>query len=227
MLIKINPQNPDKKIIQQAAVIIKKGGLVIFPTETIYGLAADGFNRQAVKKIFAVKKRPLVKPLPLLISVKKDLKRLAKNIPLVAEILLKKFWPGPLTLVLKKKKIVPGEISAGGSTVAVRMPSDKIALALIKASETVLIGTSANVSGQAGAKTVEKISDELKEKVNLILDAGPCKIGLASTIVDLAGKNSKILREGSIKKKEIIEVVSCTNSKCKNQNIKWQCKMKK
>lgn len=225
MLIKISPQNPDKKIIQQAAGIIKKGGIIIFPTETVYGLGADAFNSEAVKKIFSIKKRSLKKPLPVLIADIKDLKRLVKNISLSAEILLKKFWPGPLTLVLKKKKSAPDEITAGGSTIAVRMPSNKIALALIKASRTVLVGTSANISGQASAKTVKEISEELRMKVDLILDAGACKIGLVSTIVDLSGRNLRILREGSIKKKEIVEAVLCANLKCKERNAKQQFKL--
>ncbi|MBU1160396.1 threonylcarbamoyl-AMP synthase, partial [Patescibacteria group bacterium] len=147
-IIKINPNKPEISKIKTAAKILKQGGLVAFPTDTVYGLGADAFNVHAVKKIFQVKKRLTNKPLIILIANKKTVYKLAKNVSINAKKLINKFWPGPLTIVFKKSQIVPEIITGNLDTVGIRMPDNKIALNLIKEAKTPIVATSANISGK-------------------------------------------------------------------------------
>ena len=197
-ILKINPKKPEKEIIKRAAKIIKRGNLVAFPTETVYGLGANALNKKAVRKIFEIKKRPLDNPIIVHVADFKDLKKLAKKIPKEVEILAKKFWPGPLTFVLFKKKIVPDEVTAGTNTVAIRMPKNKIALELIKASKVPISAPSANLAGRPSPTTARHVFDDFGEKVDLILDGGKTKIGVESTVLDLTTKPPQILRPGGI-----------------------------
>ncbi len=207
-----------KNIIQKAAEIIKKGGLVAFPTETVYGLGANALDKKAVRKIFEVKGRPLDNPVIVHIADIGDLKKLAKTIPKEAEILVdphfkkfglgsKKFWPGPLTLVLFKKKVVPIEVTAGGNTVAIRMPKNKIALRLIKAAGVPIAAPSANLAGRPSPTTAKHVFEDLGNKIDLILDGGRTKIGLESTVLDLTVKPPQILRPGGISFEELKKVI--------------------
>jgi L-threonylcarbamoyladenylate synthase len=202
-LIKIHSQKPEKEILQKAAKIIREGGLVAFPTETVYGLGANALDKKAVRKIFEVKRRPLDNPVIVHIAKIEDLDLLSKSIPKEARILAEKFWPGPLTLVLFKKKIVPDEITAGGETVAIRMPKNKIALELIKTSGVPIAAPSANLAGKPSPTTAQHVFEDLGEKVDLILDGGKTKIGLESTVVDLTVKPPQILRPGGISFEEL------------------------
>jgi len=197
-ILKINPQRPEKNLIKKSAEIIKKGGLVAFPTETVYGLGANALDKNAVKKIFQVKKRPLDNPIIVHIADFKDLTKLAKKIPKEAQILAKKFWPGPLTLILFKKKIVPDEVTAKTKTVAIRMPDNKVALALIKASRVPIAAPSANLAGRPSPTTARAVFEDLGDKIDLILDGGKTKIGIESTVVDLTTKPPLLLRPGGI-----------------------------
>ena len=197
-VIKINSRKPENYIIQKAAKIIKKRGLVAFPTETVYGLGANALNKKAVRKIFKAKARPLDNPIIVHIADLKDLSKLARNIPKEVEILSKKFWPGPLTLILFKKKIVPDEVTAGTETVAIRMPKNKIALALIRGSKVPIAAPSANLAGRPSPTTANHVFDDLGDKVDLILDGGRTKVGVESTVVDLTVKPPQILRPGGI-----------------------------
>lgn len=186
--------------IKQGARILRLGGLVVFPTETVYGLGADAFNEQAVAKIFRAKRRPADNPLIVHIARLQDIKKIARDIPPQALLLAKRFWPGPLTLILPKKAGLPKMVTGQTDTVAVRMPDHPIALALIKAAGRPIAAPSANLSGRPSATDIAHAVSDFGDKVNLHLDAGPAKIGLESTVLDLTSNPPEILRPGSITK---------------------------
>ncbi len=206
-IIKINPKKPENYIIQKAAKIIKRGGLVAFPTETVYGLGANALDKKAVRKIFAVKERPLDNPIIVHIADYESIFKIAKKIPKTVEILAKRFWPGPLTLVLFKKKVVPAEVTAGANTVAIRRPQNKIALELIKAANVPIAAPSANLAGRPSSTEAKHVLEDLSKKVNLILNGGETEIGIESTVVDLTVKPAQILRPGGISFEELKAVL--------------------
>lgn len=207
MIFRVDFRNPQKKIIQKAAETIRKGGLVVFPTETVYGLGANALSSKAVRSIFKAKGRPSDNPLIVHIADKKSLSLLAKNIPQEAYLLAREFWPGPLTLVLEKNKIIPKEVTAGHKTVAVRLPANKTALALIRASGVPIAAPSANLAGRPSPTSARHAAEDLGEKADLILDAGQTKIGLESTVLDLTQKPFLILRPGEITKEQIEKII--------------------
>ncbi len=206
-IFKINLKDPNKLAIKQAASIIKKGGVVAFPTETVYGLGADALNPQAVKKIFKIKRRPMDNPLIIHIAQKRDLKKLTNNIPAKAKILIKKFWPGPLTLVFKKSLIVPKEVVAGGDTVAIRMPNNLIALALIRAAQTPIAAPSANLAGKISPTTAGHVFEDFDKKIGFIIDGGKTTVGVESTVLDLTADPPIILRPGGITKEMLEKII--------------------
>ena len=185
--------------------IIKEGGLVVFPTETVYGLGANGLNSEAVLKIFAAKGRPADNPLILHIAKKSELKPLWSHVPDNARILADTFWPGPLTMIFNRSSIVPDEVTAGLDTVAVRMPLNKTARALINAAGVPIAAPSANLSGKPSPTTAEHVRQDMDGRVDLIIDGGLCKYGLESTVVSLIGRPT-ILRPGAVTK-EMLEAV--------------------
>lgn len=195
-ILNINPINIDLTEIKKAAGIIKAGGLVAFPTETVYGLGADALNPDAVGKIFMVKNRPFSDPLIVHIADKQDLLKLSVEVYKITLDLADAFWPGPLTLVLKKSAIVHSLVTAGLETVAVRMPNNAVALSLIKAAETPIAAPSANLFGRPSPTTAQHVLDDLNGRVDLILDAGKTAVGIESTIVDLTQTPFCILRPG-------------------------------
>jgi L-threonylcarbamoyladenylate synthase len=198
-ILKINHQNPESDKIKEAVRIIKKGGLVVFPTETVYGLGCNALNKKAVARIFEVKKRDLGKPLLILIGQKGELKKYVKTITPLAKKLIKKYWPGPVTLVFQKSKIIPPAVVAGKDKVAIRLSSNKITQALIRESGLPLIGTSANLSGQNNINSPEEVIKQFRNKVDLIIDGGRTRQGKASTVVDVTGEKPVILRQGIVK----------------------------
>ncbi|RLE80668.1 MAG: threonylcarbamoyl-AMP synthase [Thermoprotei archaeon] len=202
LLVKVDPLNPDTRLIAKVAKIVKQGGLVIYPTDTVYGLGADPFNVDAVRKVYEVKQRPREKPLPVLISEIKHLENLAYVTP-EARTLARIFWPGALTIILKKKKNVPEIITCGRDIIAVRVPGHKVALALIECCGGALIGTSANLSGAPPPRTLEDALSQIGEKVDAAIDAGPCPAGLPSTILDLTKDPPLIVRKGPVKIEEL------------------------
>lgn len=206
-IIKVNPKKPAKRCIQKAAEIIKKGGLVAFPTETVYGLAGNVFDKKAIKKIFKVKKRPLDNPIIVHIAELSEIFKLAKKIPPKTKILAKKFWPGPLTLVLFKKKEVPKEVTAQSDSVAIRMPKNKIALELIRKANCPLAAPSANLAGRPSPTSAEDVFEDLGDKIDLILDGGKTEIGLESTVLDLTVQPAQILRPGGISFEDLKKVI--------------------
>lgn len=188
-----------------AGSIIRAGGLVAFPTETVYGLGANGLDAAAVARIFEAKGRPSDNPLILHVAKKSDVKDLWTRIPEEARLLMDAFWPGPLTLVFNRSSKVPDEVAAGLPTVAVRMPAHKTALALIRASGMPIAAPSANLSGRPSPTTAAHVQADLDGKVDVILDGGPCRVGLESTVLSLVGTPT-ILRPGGITR-EMLEAV--------------------
>ena len=203
----VNLEEPEREVIKKAAEIIKQGGLVAFPTETVYGLGADGLKEEAANKIYQAKGRPSDNPLILHIASCEAMNQLAREIPMKAWLLANHFWPGPLTMVLKKKEGVPDQTTGGLKTVAIRMPSHPVALSLIKESGCVIAAPSANTSGKPSPTLAEHVYHDLNGKVDMVLDAGPVGIGIESTIVDLTEDIPVILRPGYITKAMLEEVV--------------------
>lgn len=189
--------------ILNAAEIIKSGGLVAFPTETVYGLGADGLNPIAVAKIFEVKNRPVFNPLIIHISNKDWLNKFCVYNDERIDLLIKKFWPGPLTLVLPKTDLVPDIVTAGNPTVAVRMPDHKVALNLIEKSGTPIAAPSANRFGHLSPTDAHHVKKSLQNKIDMILDGGKSKVGVESTIVQFENGNFYLLRPGGLSKEEL------------------------
>lgn len=196
VVLKVDTTNPDAEKIQVAAKTIQSGGLVAFPTETVYGLGVDALNNNAVLALFKTKNRPLDNPPILHISDVSQVYKLAKEVPKTAEVLMKHFWPGPLTLILKRSEAIPKETTAGLSTVAVRMPNNTVALALIKQSNTPIAAPSANLSGKPSPTTAQHVYDDLNGKIDVILDGGQTSIGVESTVLDLSVNPPVLLRPG-------------------------------
>lgn len=206
-LWKVDPNNIDQEIIAQAAELIKRGEVVAFPTETVYGLGADGLNPDAVRAIFTAKGRPADNPLILHICRIADLSRIAAEIPDQARQLMERFWPGPLTVVLPRTELVPDVVTAGLDTVAIRMPSHPVAQALIAASGVPLAAPSANLSGKPSPTRAEHVWEDLQGRIAGLIDAGPVEIGLESTVLDLSGEVPYLLRPGGISREQLEAVL--------------------
>lgn len=204
---KICEMKLDMEVIKQAGEILKKGGLVAFPTETVYGLGADALQAQASVKIYAAKGRPSDNPLIVHICNFEDIRSIVTKIPQSARLLADAFWPGPLTMILPKSKKVPYETTGGMETVAVRMPSNKIALALIREAGGYVAAPSANTSGRPSPTLASHVYEDLKDKIPLILDGGAVGIGIESTIIDMTEEVPVILRPGYITLEMISEVI--------------------
>lgn len=203
-LIEFNSNRENINLIKET---IQSGELIAFPTETVYGLGADGLNEEAVKKIFQVKGRPQDNPLILHIENMEMLKELVEGDLSKAKDLIDKFWPGPLTLVLKKSKIVPEIITAGLDTVAIRMPNNEIALEIIKISNRPIAAPSANISGRPSPTDAKTCMEDLEGKIPLIIDGGNTLVGLESTVLDITGEIPTILRPGAITLEDIQEIL--------------------
>lgn len=197
---KVNAEKPElnKDVIAKAAEIIKNGGLVAFPTETVYGLGGNGLDGEASKKIYAAKGRPSDNPLILHISDISELDVLVNNISPKAKLLMDAFWPGPLTLIFDKTDIVPPETTGGLNTVAVRYPENKVAKAFIAACGVPVAAPSANTSGKPSPTRASHVAYDLNGKIDMIIDGGSCEFGLESTIVDTTGDVPCLLRPGAI-----------------------------
>ncbi len=196
LILKVNPRKPGIKKVQVAAGIIRKGGLVAFPTETVYGLGADALNSKAVLALFEAKKRPLDNPPIVHVENISDVYGLAKQVPPKAERLMKRFWPGPLTLVFKRSEKVPDVTVAGLETIAIRMPQHAVALALIKESNCPIAAPSANLAGKPSPTSAKHVFDDLNGRIDAILDGGPTRIGVESTVLDLSVDPPQVLRPG-------------------------------
>ncbi|MCL2643002.1 MAG: L-threonylcarbamoyladenylate synthase [Candidatus Bathyarchaeota archaeon] len=197
-ILQVNPTNPEFKKIQTAAKIIQKGGLVAFPTETVYGLGANALNPNAVSTLFKTKNRPLDNPPIIHIANTNQAYQLTEEIPQNAETLMNQFWPGPLTLIFKRSKTttLPKETTTNLNTIALRIPNNNIALALIKQSNTPIAAPSANLSGNPSPTTAQHVYDDLADKIDAIIDGGPTNIGVESTVLDLSVNPPQLLRPG-------------------------------
>lgn len=207
VLFKVDPTNPDLKKIKIASKIIRQGGLVAFPTETVYGLGADALNHRAVKSLFKAKNRPLDNPPIIHVENYHQIKSITKKIPDRAKLLMKKFWPGPLTLIFQRSEKMPADSTAGLDTVAVRMPKHNVALKLIEMSECPIAAPSANLSGKPSPTSAEHVYQDLEGKIDLILDGGPTCIGLESTVVNFTSIIPEVLRPGGISIEELRKVI--------------------
>jgi len=193
-ILKINPYEPEEEAIAIASEILRSGGLVAFPTETVYGLGANLLNRKAIERIYRVKKRPKDKPLTIHIAKIDTLNEMVSNIPRIAQKLISKFWPGPLTVILNSKD---------NRKLAFRMPSSKVALSLIKKSDVPVVTPSANMSGKRPPRDTKEVLEDLGNNIDMILDGGPTEIGIESTVVDTTVFPFKVLREGAITKTQL------------------------
>lgn len=197
-LIKVDPKRPDPQVIERAGGIIKGGGLVAFPTETVYGLGGDGLRADSSAKIYQAKGRPSDNPLIIHIAKTSDLYRVAAHVPDEALALARSFWPGPLTMIFPKTGEVPYETTGGLDSVAVRMPDHPVALALIRAAGGYVAAPSANRSGRPSPTMAAHVAEDLEGKIDMIIDGGMVGIGLESTIVDLTERTPVILRPGAV-----------------------------
>lgn len=188
----------NEELFQKASDILKSGGLVAFPTETVYGLGGDALNPKASEKIYSAKGRPSDNPLIVHIADTASVWKLAAEVSTQAQMLMEAFWPGPLTIIFKKKDIVPHETTGGLETVAIRMPSHPVAMKLIKDSGVYIAAPSANLSGRPSPTTAAHVEEDLSGRIDMILDGGPVGIGIESTIVDVTGERPTILRPGYI-----------------------------
>ena len=203
-LIKVNSLKDTA--LSRAANIIKQGGLVAFPTETVYGLGGDGFNPEAAKKIYAAKGRPSDNPLILHINSQKMLAKIVTNVNTMAKKIMTAFCPGPVTIILPKTENVPSAVSGGLDTIAVRMPDNDIARELIRLADTPIAAPSANISGRPSPTTAKAVYHDLHSRIEMILDGGACEFGVESTIVDCTEEVPVILRPGAITKEMLEEL---------------------
>ena len=193
--------------IELCAGILRDGGLVAFPTETVYGLGADALDEKAVAGIFAVKGRPQDNPLIIHVASIDDVAPLVANVPDAFQILANKYWPGPLTLIMRKSYKVPDSVTAGLDTVAIRMPEHPAALALIRACGTPVAAPSANPSGKPSPTKAQHVLNDIGGRIPYILDGGDCRVGLESTVLDISGETPKILRPGGLTHDELKSVL--------------------
>ena len=209
--INIDINSIDFGLIKKAGEIIKSGGLVAFPTETVYGLGGDALNAKSSEKIYSAKGRPSDNPLIVHIADVDDLYKIAEDVPKEALQLADEYWPGPLTMIFKKKKCVPLETTGGLNTVAVRLPSHPVAREFIRASGGFVAAPSANLSGRPSPTTAEHVLEDMNGRIEMIIDSGACDIGLESTIIDFTGDIPMMLRPGFVSEqmlKEVLEKVS-------------------
>ncbi|MCX8177555.1 MAG: L-threonylcarbamoyladenylate synthase [Candidatus Bathyarchaeota archaeon] len=198
LVFKVNPDSPEDDLISQAASIIRRGGLVAFPTETVYGLGADALNPTAVSALFEAKMRPRDNPPIVHVGSIEDVYKLAENVPDKAFRLMEFLWPGPLTIILKRSRLVPDVTAAGLDTIAVRMPRHSVALALIRKSGSPIAAPSANLAGRPSPTTAQHVLEDLEGRIDAILDAGPTHIGVESTVLDMTVDPPQILRPGGV-----------------------------
>jgi len=206
-ILQVDPLNLRHDLINEAALVIINGGVISFPTRHLYGLGADAFNTDAVNRVFEIKQRPDDKPLLVLIDKQYDLTRLVRNVPYAATCIMKRFWPGAVTIVFKAKDALPANLTAGTDRIGVRMPEHPVALALTNAVQGPITATSANITDCSGCSLISDLDLKITDKLDLIIDAGALKGGVGSTVVDVTEGSPKILREGAVSKKDIFAAV--------------------
>jgi len=215
-VIKLDPENPERAKIKKAASVLKKGGLVAFPTETVYGLGANLANPKSMDRLVRVKQRPEDKLFSIHIAEKDKIEDFARDIPVGAYKLIDKFWPGPLTVILHSRK-------NNQQTVGIRMPSNKIALELINLAKAPIVAPSANISGKKPPTSAEEVLDYFNGKIDMLIDSGKTSLGVSSTVVDFTRPSFEVMREGAINKSDIEKVINtkniliiCTGNSCRS-----------
>ena len=206
-VIRLARDNPDPAAIARAAECLRRGGLVAFPTETVYGLGVNAMDRQAVRRLFEAKQRPPNDPLIVHVGSFESIAPLVSRLPESAALLGSRFWPGPLTLVLRRSPLVPDEVTAGLQSVAVRVPVHAIARALIDAAAVPVAAPSANLFSRPSPTTAAHVAEDLDGRIDLILDGGPTSIGVESTVLDLTGDTPTVLRPGAVTLEMLREVL--------------------
>src|SRR3989338_106182 len=194
VVIRVNSLRPEPAKIKKAASVLKKGGLVAFPTETVYGLGANLLDKRAIKKVYEIKNRPKKKPLTIHIADTAAVKKMVGGIPPMAGRLMDRYWPGALTIILKDRR---------GKKIGFRMPDNKVAFLLIKKAGIPVVAPSANISGNKPPTSAKEVLRALNGKIDIVIDGGKTKIGIESTVVDMTGQRPRVLREGAISKAEI------------------------
>lgn len=197
----------NEEALSKIADSINNGNVVIFPTETVYGIGANGFDEDAIRKLYEIKERPYNKPISLLVNSFSMIEEVAENLSDTERAIIDKFFPGPLTLVVKKNKNIPDILTSGTDYVGVRMPKNKTALKIINAAKVPMATTSTNISGMEADIDFEKAYKDFNDKVDYIIDGGVAQIGVASTVIQVVDDEIKVLREGIISKEEIEEAI--------------------
>ncbi|MEM4484268.1 MAG: L-threonylcarbamoyladenylate synthase, partial [Sulfolobales archaeon] len=206
-IVRVDPLNIDLEKMREAADVIIRGGLVAFPTETVYGLGCDALNRDAARRVFEVKRRPVDNPLIIHVKDFDQLNLVAREIPEKAYKLIKRLWPGPLTLILPRRREIPLETTGGLDTVAVRSPAHPVALKLIELSERPIAAPSANISGRPSPTKAEHVIEDLYDSIDMIIDSGETLFGLESTIINILTSPPTLLRPGAYPVEVIEEIL--------------------
>lgn len=206
-VLRVDPHRPDPAVIEQAAEVLRSGGLVAFPTETVYGLGANALDADAAQRIFAAKGRPADDPLIVHVATVDDVPRVAAHVPEQATTLMRHFWPGPLTLVLPRAAAVPDVVTSGGPSVAVRCPDHPVALALLRAAAVPIAAPSANRFAHTSPTAAQHVLDDLDTRIDVVLDGGACRVGVESTVVDVTSAQVRLLRPGGVTLEELEAVV--------------------
>ena len=208
--VSVSPDAPERAVIEDAGAVVRSGGLVAFPTETVYGLGANALDAAAVGRIYDAKGRPAINPLIVHVADIAMARRYAAEWNDLAETLAREFWPGPLTLVVRKSPDIPDLVTAGGATVGLRMPSHPVALALIEAAGVPIAAPSANRSNQISPTSADHVQRGLGDRVDVLVDGGPTSVGIESTVVDVTGENPRVLRPGMITPEQIARAAGRT-----------------
>lgn len=203
----VDRDKPDFRVLAEAAAVLRQGGLVAFPTETVYGLGANGLDPRAVLKIFAAKGRPADNPLILHIAEPHEVNKLAARVPANAAALMARYWPGPLTVVLARTRLVPDAATAGLDTVAIRLPESTVARELIRLAGVPIAAPSANTSGRPSPTTAQDVLADMDGRIEVVVDAGPCDIGVESTVVDCTTPVPTLLRPGGVTLEMLMETL--------------------
>lgn len=206
--VKIDPLTPEHNLILKAASVIRNGGIVIFPTTNLYGLAADAYDAKAIERIYKIKGRSPENPLLVLVDSYMMLSCIVKNIPLMAQKIIHTFWPGGITIIFEASDSLPAELTAGTGKIGIRRPGHPVALALVRAVGGPITGTSANLSGRSGSHCISGIDSDVTDMVDMIIDTGDLKGGNGSTVVDFTGEFPVFMREGAVPKIKILEALN-------------------
>lgn len=210
-VVRVDKTNPDSGILKKAGEIIKNGGVVAFPTETVYGLGGNGFDDNAIDKIFLAKGRPQDNPLILHVSTIEEVYPLVQEVNDRAKLLMERFWPGPLTIIFNKSEKISYKLTGGLDTIAIRMPKHNVALGLIKHSQVPIAAPSANTSGRPSPTEAKHVIEDMNGKIDMIIDGGSTGIGVESTVLDISGNVPTILRPGGITLEDLLEIFPVVN----------------